>query len=148
MTSIQKVAGRKGLGMAGLAFVLTACCKVPEGVIGGRWVLVSRAEPAAGPATAPRHGEPLSVVATPEVQNACFSSDSLDQHFGAQCAAHETEGGATSTMSDEVLPGTAPTPSEVRWYCDRQTLLRIVLRRCGSTNTFAVGEIAVARGAN
>jgi hypothetical protein len=130
-----------------LGCALAGCCRQPA-VVGGRWVLIARGQSAAGPAGAPHAAGALDVVASPDVINGCFTSESLDRHFGAQCGAHETEGGATAAMTDEVPTGTQPTPAEVRWYCDKRTVLRVLLQRCAVTDTFTVSEIAVAREAN
>ena len=45
-----------------------------------------------------------------------------------------------------MLPATTPqpTPGEVHWYCDRRTVVRVVLARCPGTNTFRVRQLAVS----
>ena len=48
------------------------------------------------------------------------------------------------SMTDEVPIGITPTPGEPIWYCDKHTVLRIVLQRCEATDTFRVSQIAVA----
>lgn len=127
------------------SFDTSGCCPSATGRVRDQWVLVARDAPAAGVARAPRYGAPLEVRATQDVSAGCFSSAALDAHFGEQCADHETEGGASDHMGSALPVGPHPTPGEVRWYCDRHTVLRVVLARCAAENTFRATEIAVAR---
>ena len=122
-----------------LAALLTigGCCSEPYGRLGGAWVLVARAEGAAGIAKLPLDGQPLQVRA------GCFPSAILDEHFGNQCHSHEGEGGGGDNVSGEVRLGNNPTEGEVRWYCTGRSVFRVVITRCPSTNTFQVTELAV-----
>jgi hypothetical protein len=124
------------------------CCKPTIARLSGQWVLVDRGQGTAGIAAKPAYGAPLNVAASSDMSAGCFGSAVLDQHFGEQCAGHETEGGAASTMTDVLQPGAHPTPGEVRWYCDSHTVLRVLLQRCAQTDTFTVSELAVARTGN
>jgi hypothetical protein len=123
----------------------TGCC-VPPGVVQGRWVLITGQTPAAGLAQAPTYGNPLVVSPTPDVVSGCFTSAALDQHFGDQCTNHQTEGGGSPAMAGDVVgPGAHPTPGEVRWYCDKHTVVRVILARCTGTDSFRATEIDLAR---
>ncbi len=121
------------------------CSHNMYGRMQGQWVLIGSHNPSAGEAAAPRHGSPLAVNEASGSPHGCFSSDTLDKYFGKQCDAHETEGAPSPVMTDELQPGLQPTPGEVRWYCDRQTAIRVVIDRCEHTNTFRVNQIAVTR---
>jgi hypothetical protein len=68
----------------------------------------------------------------------------LSREFGPRCQENEPEAQATSTMSDDVTTGNHPTPGEVRWYCDKRTVVRIVIERCGTANQFRVRQLAVS----
>lgn len=137
---------------AKLALALTACACCPTTAqLSGRWVYASPG--GIGVAHQPSYGAPLAVgsAATPlaSTPTACAARQAIDQHFGKVCGAHETEGGAqTSTkppaMTDEVPLGNTPTPGETVWYCDDHTVVRVVLVRCGSSDTFGVSQVAVA----
>jgi hypothetical protein len=124
--------------------MLSGCCSDP-GVLQGSWVLVARGSSAAGIASVPERGGPLTVLPARDVVGECFSSQTLDAHFGAQCNDHESEGGAPPVVTDTLPLGPEPTPGEVRWYCDRRTVLRLLLARCEGTDTFRVSEVDVAR---
>jgi hypothetical protein len=144
------------LGVCGVAW-LAACCPARFGELRGQWVYVA-APGAAGVAAAPWHGSPLELE---QAAAPCLASRELDQHFGETCEAHETEGGAQSEagaatdlgvppplLEGDVPLGNQPTVREVRWYCDRHTVLRVVLDRCDAS-TFRPVQIAVStrRGA-
>jgi len=99
----------------------------------------------------PSYGAPLGVGSSAALVQppACVPRAAIDQQFGKTCERHETEGGAQPSfepppMTDEVPIGIHPTPGEPIWYCDKHTIVRVVLQRCGNTDTFGVSQIAVA----
>ena len=61
---------------------------------------------------------------------------------------NEPEAAGSAAVTDEVPTGNQPTPGEVRWYCDRRTVVRLVLERCGTTNQFRVRQVAVSIDGN
>jgi hypothetical protein len=146
---------RVALGVGALwgAGGLPACCPARFGELRGNWVYVGSAG-GAGIAAAPWRGGPLELErgAAP-----CVSSEQLDQHFGDACEEHETEGGAQpdaalapdaggvdpALLTGDIPLGNNPTPREVRWYCDRQIVVRVVLERCDAT-TFRATQLAVS----
>jgi hypothetical protein len=69
----------------------------------------------------------------------------IDQ-FGNPCKEHETEGGASTDMSGALPMGANPTTSEVRWFCEGRSVVRLVLDRCPGTDSFRVKEVAVWMG--
>lgn len=131
--------------LAALAALLLLSCGATPAALQGHWVLVSGQAYGAGLASAPTAGEPLGTTRTADVTNGCFTSLTLDKHFGAQCANHETEGGAAPTYTGVLTPGAHPTPGEVRWYCDKHTVVRVVISRCSGTDSFHVSEIDLAK---
>jgi len=131
---------------------LAACSSARFGELRGQWVYVG-APGAVGVGAAPWHGSPLDLEqgAAP-----CLASRELDQHFGDTCEEHETEGGAESDagaatelgvppplLEGDVPLGNQPSAREVRWYCDRHTVLRVVLERCDASS-FRPVQIAVS----
>jgi hypothetical protein len=78
----------------------------------------------------------------------CFESATLDAEFGARCEVNEPEAAGSASVTDEVPMGNNPTPGEVRWYCDRRTVVRLVIERCGKTNQFRVRQVAVSIDGN
>lgn len=85
----------------------------------------------------------------PATPAGCVPRAEIDRQFGKTCTRHESEGGAQPSfelpaMTDEIEPGIHPTPGEPIWYCDKHTVLRIVLQRCEASDTFRVSQIAVA----
>jgi len=132
-------------GLALLAGV-GGCSPPRPGQLNGRWVAVAGPEgAAAGIAAPPTAARPLAVNAPPP---ACFDSATLDGEFGARCKENEPEAAGSAAVTDEIQPGNQPTPGEVRWYCDRRTVVRIVLDRCGTANQFRVRQIAVSIDGN
>jgi hypothetical protein len=139
------------LGVWGLA-ALAGCCPARFGELRGQWVYVG-APGAVGVASAPWYGSPLELE---QRAAACLGSRELDQYFGDTCDEHESEGGAQSQagpatelgvppplLEGDVPLGNQSTVREVRWYCDRRTVLRIVLERCDAS-TFRPVQIAVS----
>ena len=71
----------------------------------------------------------------------------LDSHFGPQCEIRQSEGGAPPIVAGEVQPGNHPVERQVRWYCDRRTIVRLSLERCeetGAVGGFRINQIAVS----
>lgn len=136
----------------GLAFLAVACCPPPVAQLSGRWVFASPG--GVGKAGTPSYGTPLAVgssapAVAPPMAGACVPRSAIDQQFGEPCKRHESEGGAQPSfqpppMTDEVPIGITPTPGEPIWYCDKHTVVRVVLQRCGSSDTFGVSQIAVS----
>jgi hypothetical protein len=123
-------------------FGAVACSTPRTGVLNGRWVAVGGPDiAAAGIAAPPTAARPLAVSAG---GTSCFDSSTLADEFGAVCEINEPEAAATVAVTDEVSPGNHPTPGEVRWYCDKRTVVRLVIERCGTTNQFRVRQIAVS----
>lgn len=134
-----------------LAFTLTAvaCCPAPIAHLSNRWVFASPG--GIGKAGMPSYGAALPVGSSqaPVQAPTCVPRAAIDQQFGKTCERHESEGGAQPSFeppptTDEVQPGIHPTPGEPIWYCDKHTIVRVVLQRCGNTDTFGVSQIAVA----
>jgi hypothetical protein len=131
---------------AALAAILLAgisgCSPPRPGQLTGKWVAVAGTDGASlGTAAPPTAARPLAVTAGPQ---GCFDDAILSNEFGPRCRENEPEAQATSTMSDDVTTGNHPTPGEVRWYCDKRTVVRIVIERCGTANQFRVRQIAVS----
>ncbi len=138
-------------GSVVLVLSATACAPAPIAQLGGRWVYASPG--GIGPAATPRYGAPLAVGSAsapfPAAPAACVPRAALDERFGKTCERHETEGGAQPTpqpppMTDDVPIGITPTPTEAIWYCEERTVVRVVLQRCGTSDTFSVAQIVVA----
>jgi len=143
-------------GWAVLALTAAACCPTTA-QLSGHWVYASPG--GIGQARPPEYGAPLAVGSASAVAGmpptACVPRAAIDQHFGRVCNAHETEGGAQPrqvaslgkdppVMTDDVPLGNNPTPGEAIWYCDKHTVVRVVLQRCGTSDTFGVSQVAVA----
>jgi hypothetical protein len=127
-------------------FAAVSACGGPRpGQLNGRWVAIGGPSgAAAGIAAPPTAARPLQVNAPPP---GCFDNATLAAEFGPQCKDNEPEAAGTAAVTDEVPLGNNPTPSEVRWYCDRRTVVRLVIERCG-TNQFRVRQIAVSIDGN
>jgi hypothetical protein len=123
--------------LIGAAFVLPGCCS-ESAQLGGRWVYASPG--GIGVASTPNQGQPLSATGA---ANGCVARAELTQHFGRECDSHEAEAKGTTTMTDDPTMGNHPTPGEVIWYCDRYTVVRVVLARCGDSDNFSVSQVAV-----
>jgi len=138
-------------GWAVLALTAAACCPTTA-QLSGHWVYASPG--GIGQAGPPAFGAPLTVGSASAVAGAvppaaCVARAAIDQHFGKVCDAHETEGGAQSSsqpppMTGDIPLGNNPTPGEAIWYCDKHTVVRVVLQRCGTSDTFGVSQVAVA----
>ena len=132
-----------------LTLGVIACCPGPIRQLSGQWVFASPG--GIGVAAPPSTGTPLAVASAPApgAPAGCVPRAEIDRRFGKTCERHESEGGAQPSfelpsMSDDVPIGITPTPGEPIWYCDKHTVLRIVLQRCEATDTFRVSQIAVA----
>jgi hypothetical protein len=140
--------GRLCLAAYGFTLLTGAlACSAPRtGVLNGRWVAVGGPDGAsAGIAAPPTAARPLGVNAAPP---GCFDSATLANEFGPVCTENEPEAAGSAAMSDDVTLGNNPTPGEVRWYCDKRTVVRLVIERCGTTNQFRVRQIAVSINGN
>ena len=132
-----------------LGALLVVACASRTATVKDQWVYVAGAQPGIGKASAPQYGGLVSIQNQPST--GCVESKTLDQNFGHPCDAHASEGGAAqpssgppTPMTDDVPMGNNPTQGEPRWYCDRHTVVRVVLERCGTTESFRVLQIAVA----
>src|SRR4051812_45912747 len=125
-----------------LALAVSACCPAPIAQLSGRWVYASPG--GIGKAKAPTYGDALAVgssavvVPPPPATASCVPRAAIDQQFGKPCDRHESEGGAQPSfqpppMDDEVPVGNHSTPGEPIWYCDKHTVVRVVLQRCGTS---------------
>jgi hypothetical protein len=146
--------GRLCLGVVAFMHLLAAIgCSAPRvGVLNGRWVAVGGPEGAsAGIAAPPTSARPL-VVSAPSP--GCFDGATLANEFGAVCEINEPEAAGSAAVTDAVTKndaadddptlGNHPTPGEVRWYCDKRTVVRLVIERCAGSNQFRVRQIAVS----
>src|SRR4051812_43822354 len=134
--------GRRCLGV--LAFMqlfgAVACSTARTGVLNGRWVAVGGPDGAsAGIAAPPTAARPLAVSSPAP---GCFDPSTLANEFGAVCEINEPEAAGSAAVTDDVSLGNHPTPGEVRWYCDKRTVVRLVIERCGTANQFRVRQIA------
>ena len=140
------------LVIVALGWSAIACCPAPIAQLSGRWVLASPG--GIGKAAAPSFGAPLAVGSSAVVGAGvppaeCVPRATIDKQFGKVCLRHETEGGAQPSfqpppMDGEVPLGITPTPGEPIWYCDKHTVVRVVLQRCGTGDAFGISQIAVA----
>jgi len=122
-----------------------APAKAREGKLSGEWVAFAGADGMRfGVASSPSAAAPL-VLASGASQDGCVTDEVLQSQLGPTCD-HETEAKAATSMNGEVPVGNAPTPLEVRWYCDTRTLVRLVLERCPppNQNAFRPRQIAVS----
>ena len=121
-----------------------ACSTPRTGVLNGRWVAVGGPDSAsAGIAAPPTAARPVAVSAQAP---GCFDSSTLANEFGAVCEINKPEAAASTAVTDDVSLGNHPTPGEVRWYCDKRTVVRLVIERCGTANQYRVRQIAVSIG--
>lgn len=121
---------------------LQACSPPRPGQLTGKWVAVGGPDGAsAGTAAPPTAARPLAVNAPAP---GCFDNATLTSEFGPRCTENEPEAAGSAAMTDDVTLGNNPTPGEVRWYCDKRTVVRLVIERCGTANQFRVRQIAVS----
>ncbi len=133
------------LALAGLVATALACAPPRVATLEGEWVIVASSG-SAGIAGPPRAGEPIETSAR-GAGDACVAPATLDAHFGPQCEIHQSEGGAPPIVAGEVLPGNHPVERQVRWYCDKRTIVRLSLERCdetGGPSGFRINQIAVS----
>ncbi|MET0591524.1 MAG: hypothetical protein ABW133_02420 [Polyangiaceae bacterium] len=118
-------------------------CSPPRpGQLTGKWVAIGGPDGAsAGTAAPPTAARPLVVNAPAP---GCFDNAILTNEFGPRCQENEPEAAGSAAMNDDVTLGNNPTPGEVRWYCDKRTVVRLVIERCGTANQFRVRQIAVS----
>jgi len=138
--------GRLAVPVVALLAGASACSSARTGQLNGRWVAIGGSDGAsAGVAAPPTAARPLAVNAPPP---GCFDNATLASEFGPQCQVNEPEAAGSTAVTGEVPTGNNPTPGEVRWYCDRRTVVRLVIERCGTTNQFRVRQIAVSIDGN
>jgi hypothetical protein len=117
--------------------------KVREGKLSGEWVALAGSDGARfGTAASPSEATALA-IAPGQSPDGCVTDAVLQSQLGPTCD-HEAEAKASTAMGGEVPTGNAPTPFEVRWYCDTRTLVRLVLERCPppNQNAFRPRQIA------
>jgi hypothetical protein len=122
-----------------LALFLSGCVCGSPAHLSGTWV-VAAGPGRAGLAEHPHTAEPLAVAHPTE----CIAFDTFGEQFGKPCEAHESEGGASPRMDSDLPVGAHPTVNEVRWYCQGHSVVRLVLQRCGATDTFRIVDLAVS----
>jgi hypothetical protein len=49
-------------------------------------------------------------------------------------------------MGGSLPMGANPTTSEVRWYCEGRSVVRLVLDRCGTAESYRIRDVAVWMG--
>jgi len=133
-----------GLGFRGGVvgvFLLASACASHRAQLTGAWV-VAAGPGRAGTAAAPRYAEPIVVAPS----DACIPSQAFVDQFGNACREHETEGPALADMGGSLPMGPNPTTSEVRWYCEGRSVVRLVIDRCGTAESYRIREIAVQMG--
>lgn len=93
----------------------------------------------------PSSGSPLQLSPASD----CFDAKVLKAQFGDECKVNEAEAAGTSDMSggsDDITLGNHPTQGDVHWFCDRRTVVRVVLDRCEPPQAalFRVRQIALS----
>jgi len=121
--------------------VLATACASQRAQLSGAWV-VAGSPARAGVAQPPRNAQPLVL----EGSDGCIPAVAFIDQFGNPCKEHETEGGASTDMSGALPMGANPTTSEVRWFCEGRSVVRLVLDRCPGADSFRVKEVAVWMG--
>src|SRR5579859_2051342 len=131
---------RYGWGFVALTVLPTACA-TQRGQLSGAWVIAG--SPArVGIAEPPRTAQPLVL----DGSDGCVPAVAFIDQFGNPCKEHETEGGASTDMSGALPTGANPTTSEVRWFCEGKSIVRLVLDRCGAADSYRIKEVAVWMG--
>jgi hypothetical protein len=120
---------------------LASACASNNGQLSGRWI-VAAGPGRAGTAQPPRYGQPIVL----EGSDGCIPTQAFIDQFGPFCKEHETEGGASTDMTGSLPLGPNPTTSEVRWYCEGRSVVRIVIDRCGTAESYRIREVAVWMG--
>ena len=121
--------------------VMAGACASSRGQLSGAWV-VAGSPGRAGIAQQPRAAQPIAL----DNSDGCIPAVAFIDQFGNPCKEHETEGGASTDMSGSLPTGANPTTSEVRWFCEGKSVVRLVLDRCGTADSFRVKEVAVWMG--
>ncbi len=117
-----------------------ACCS-QVATLGGA-VVVAGGPAKVGVAQNPTGADPLALVGDPAE---CLPRASFDK-LGPRCNEHQTQGGASPVMTDELTPGRHRTVEETAWYCREHTVVRLVLQRCDEAATYRVVDLAVSLG--
>jgi hypothetical protein len=131
----------RGSGITLVLGLIAGGCAAHTGQLTGSWT-VAAGPGRAGFAKQPRFGQPLEIEGAGE----CIVAQTLDQLFGTPCKDHETEVGGLSDTSGTLSVGPHPTTGEVRWYCEGRTVIRLVLERCGTGESYRVADLAVSVG--
>jgi hypothetical protein len=121
--------------------LLASACASSKGQLSGAWV-VAAGPGRAGTAQPPRYAQPLTL----DHSDGCIPTQAFIDQFGPLCKEHETEGAASTDMSGALPLGPNPTTSEVRWYCEGRSVVRLVLDRCGTAESYRIREVAVWMG--
>jgi len=127
-------------GILGVSLLAFACAS-HRGQLTGAWV-VAAGPGRAGTAAAPRYAQPIVVAGS----DACIPSQAFVDQFGNPCKEHESEGPASTDMTGSLPMGANPTTSEVRWYCEGSSVVRLVIDRCGTAESYRIREVAVQMG--
>ena len=133
-----------GLGFRGgiVAFsLLASACASHRAQLSGAWI-VAAGPGRAGTAEAPRYAQPIVLAGS----DACIPSQAFVDQFGNPCKEHESEGPASTDMGGSLPMGANPTTSEVRWYCEGRSVVRLVLDRCGTAESYRIRDVAVWMG--
>jgi hypothetical protein len=133
---------RNAVGAALIGAMLFVGCATKTATparLTGTWTVAAAGPGRLGMAKAPRTASALEVDA-----QECVPPDHFGPRFGAPCNSHETEGGAQAGMGGDPEPGLAPTPSEVRWFCEGRAVVRLVIERCADAQTYRITNLAVS----
>jgi hypothetical protein len=132
---------KQGKWLSLVALALSAACTPHVATLSGT-VVVAGGPAKSGVAQAPVGATPLAVQGS---DDACLPRASFDR-LGPPCNQHETQGGATPVMTDDLTPGRHRTEDETAWYCRGDAVVRLVLRRCETTSTYRIVDVAVSLG--
>jgi len=127
-------------GVVTLSLLLWGCAS-NKGQLSGAWI-VAAGPGRAGTAQPPRYAQPIVLDGT----DACIPTQAFNDQFGPFCKEHETEGAASTDMTGALPLGPNPTTSEVRWYCEGRSVVRMVIDRCGTAESYRIREVAVWMG--
>lgn len=123
------------------ALLLSVACTPHVATLTGG-VVVAGGPAKSGVARPPTGADPLSVEGS---DDPCLPRATFDK-LGPPCNEHETQGGASPVMTDELTPGRHATVDETAWYCRGDAIVRLVLRRCDGAGTFRIVDVAVSLG--
>ena len=121
--------------------LLASACAANKGQLSGAWV-VAAGPGRAGIAQPPRFAQPIVL----DGSDGCIPTQAFNDQFGTPCKEHETEGAPSTDMTGALPLGANPTTSEVRWYCEGRSVVRIVIDRCDKAESYRIREVAVWMG--